>query len=45
VAKVAEGFGGGGHKQASGATLAGPLKSAIEQGLAAMRAALGEKVA
>jgi phosphoesterase RecJ-like protein len=45
VAKVAEGFGGGGHKQASGATLAGPLKSAIEQGLAAMRAALGDKVA
>ncbi|MFO0917976.1 MAG: DHHA1 domain-containing protein [Planctomycetaceae bacterium] len=40
VAQVAEQFGGGGHKQASGATLTGPLKSAVQQALAAMRAAL-----
>lgn len=40
VAKVAEQFGGGGHKQASGATLPGPLKSALQQALDAMRAAV-----
>lgn len=40
VAKVAEQFGGGGHKQAAGATLPGPLAQAIQQALAAMRSAL-----
>ena len=39
VAQVAEQFRGGGHKQASGATLAGPLKSAVKQALEAMRQA------
>jgi phosphoesterase RecJ-like protein len=37
VARIAEQFRGGGHKQASGATLAGPLKSAVKQALEAMR--------
>lgn len=45
VATVAEQFGGGGHKQASGATLSGPLKSAVQQALTAMQAAMPEKVA
>ncbi len=40
VAKVAEQFGGGGHKQASGATLSGPLKAAVQQALTAMRNAM-----
>ncbi len=40
VAAVAEQFGGGGHKQASGATLAGPLKTAVHHALKAMDAAL-----
>jgi phosphoesterase RecJ-like protein len=40
VAKVAEQFGGGGHKQAAGATLPGPLAKAVEQALSAMQAAL-----
>lgn len=40
VAAVAEEFSGGGHKQASGATLSGPLKNAVHQALTAMRAAL-----
>ena len=31
VTPIAETFGGGGHRQASGATLPGPLESAIEQ--------------
>lgn len=41
VAAVAEQFGGGGHKQAAGATLPGPFKQAVAQALAAMRTALG----
>lgn len=41
VAAIAEKFNGGGHKQASGATLPGPLKAATQQALAAMLAALG----
>jgi nanoRNase/pAp phosphatase (c-di-AMP/oligoRNAs hydrolase) len=45
VAKVAEQFGGGGHKQASGATLAGPLRAALQQALTAMRQALAANVA
>ena len=40
VAKVAEQFGGGGHKQAAGATLPGPLPQALEQALSALKAAL-----
>lgn len=40
VAKIAEQFGGGGHKQAAGATLPGPLTKAIEQALSAMKSAL-----
>ena len=45
VARIAEQFGGGGHKQASGATLPGPLKSAVDAALEAMRQAFCEKVA
>ncbi|OYW18630.1 MAG: hypothetical protein B7Z55_10275 [Planctomycetales bacterium 12-60-4] len=41
VAAVAEQFGGGGHKQAAGATLPGPFASALQKALDAMRAALG----
>lgn len=37
VARVAEQFGGGGHRLASGATLPGPLAEAISRVLAAMR--------
>ncbi|MDX1969210.1 MAG: bifunctional oligoribonuclease/PAP phosphatase NrnA [Planctomycetaceae bacterium] len=40
VAAVAEQFGGGGHKQAAGATLPGPFGQALQQALAAMRSAL-----
>lgn len=40
VARVAESFGGGGHKQAAGATLPGPLEAAIQEALSAMRTAL-----
>lgn len=40
VAVVAEAFGGGGHKQAAGATLPGPLEEARENVLAAMIAAV-----
>ena len=40
VAKVAEQFRGGGHKQAAGAILPGPLAEAQANALAAMRAAL-----
>lgn len=36
VAAIAEQFGGGGHKQASGATMKGPLDSALRKLLAAM---------
>jgi phosphoesterase RecJ-like protein len=39
VAAVAEQFGGGGHKQAAGAVLPGPLADAQQKVLAAMRAA------
>jgi phosphoesterase RecJ-like protein len=41
VASVAERFGGGGHKQAAGAVLSGPLPPVISQVLAAMTAAMG----
>jgi phosphoesterase RecJ-like protein len=40
VAALAEQFGGGGHKQAAGATLPGPLPAAIERVLAAIRGVL-----
>jgi phosphoesterase RecJ-like protein len=40
VAEIAERFGGGGHKQAAGAMIPGPLMTVINQVLAAMRAAL-----
>lgn len=40
VAKVAEQFGGGGHRQAAGATFAGPVAAAAEKALAALRLAL-----
>lgn len=40
VAEVAERFGGGGHKQAAGAILPGPVTSAIAQVLTAMKAAI-----
>ena len=40
VAKVAEQFGGGGHKLAAGATLPGPLDEAVTKALEAMRIAL-----
>jgi nanoRNase/pAp phosphatase (c-di-AMP/oligoRNAs hydrolase) len=41
VATVAEQFGGGGHKQASGATFQGSLTEATQRVLTAMRNALG----
>lgn len=44
VARVAEQFGGGGHKQAAGATLKGPLKDAQAAVLAAMQSALDESL-
>ncbi len=40
VAKVAEQFGGGGHRQAAGATLPGPLANAVVRVLEAMTTAL-----
>jgi phosphoesterase RecJ-like protein len=40
VAQVAELYGGGGHKQASGAMLPGPLSPAIDKILATMRSVL-----
>ncbi len=40
VAAVAEQFGGGGHKQAAGVTLPGPLTQAIEQALTSLKAAI-----
>ncbi len=40
VAEVAESFGGGGHKSASGCTLAGPLDHAAERILAQLRSSL-----
>jgi phosphoesterase RecJ-like protein len=39
-AKVAEQFGGGGHRKAAGATLPGPMREAIARSLDAMRAAM-----
>ncbi len=44
VAVVAEQFGGGGHKQAAGATLPGPFATAVEQALSAMRKGLAEQL-
>lgn len=40
VAEIAEQFGGGGHKQAAGAILPGPVPAAIAQVLTAIKAAL-----
>ncbi len=40
VAKVAEQFGGGGHKQAAGAILPGPLADALAKVLTSMKAAI-----
>ena len=40
VAAIAERFGGGGHKQAAGAILPGPVPTAIAQVLTAIKAAL-----
>ena len=40
VAQIAEEFGGGGHKQAAGAILPGPLSRAVRQVLNAMKTAL-----
>jgi phosphoesterase RecJ-like protein len=42
VATIAESFGGGGHRNASGCTLPGPLERAVERLLAALRAACAE---
>lgn len=42
VAAVAESFGGGGHKQASGATVQAPMDEAVEQVRAAMIKALNQ---
>lgn len=44
VASVAQQFGGGGHRQAAGATLAGPLADAEVRLLAALRAAVEDLV-
>ncbi|MBL8849396.1 MAG: bifunctional oligoribonuclease/PAP phosphatase NrnA [Planctomycetaceae bacterium] len=44
VARIAEQFGGGGHKQAAGATLSGPLASAQAAVLTAMQTALDESM-
>ena len=43
VAAVAEQFGGGGHRQAAGAMLEGPLATAIEKVVASLKAALSEQ--
>jgi len=45
VAKVAEQFGGGGHHNASGCTVAGPLAEAMERVVEALRAAASPPVA
>jgi phosphoesterase RecJ-like protein len=45
VSAVAQQFGGGGHRQAAGATLDGPLAQAEERLLAALRAAVGNVTA
>jgi len=42
VSAIAQQFGGGGHRQAAGATLEGPLPAAEEQLLAAIQAAVAE---
>lgn len=42
VAAVAQQFGGGGHRQAAGATMSGPLHESEEQLLTALRAAVEE---
>lgn len=42
VAQIAEEFGGGGHKQAAGAVLPGPLNKAVQQILIAMQTALND---
>jgi phosphoesterase RecJ-like protein len=41
VAAIAEEFGGGGHKKASGAMLPGPFATAQQRVLQAVQAALG----
>jgi phosphoesterase RecJ-like protein len=41
VASIAERFGGGGHENASGCTLDGPLPAATEQILQYLRAEMG----
>lgn len=43
VAAVAQHFGGGGHRQAAGATLAGPLNEAEQRVLDVLRAAVGDE--
>ena len=43
VAAIAEQFGGGGHKQAAGATLEGPLNTATDKLLTAMKTALDDQ--
>lgn len=45
VARIAEQFGGGGHKQAAGATLPGPLANAQTTVLNAIQTALDESLA
>jgi bifunctional oligoribonuclease and PAP phosphatase NrnA len=45
VARIAESFGGGGHHNASGCTLAGPLASATERILTHLRAELDAETA
>lgn len=42
VAQIAEEFGGGGHKQAAGAVLPGPLNNAVKQVLMAMQTAMND---
>ena len=43
VAGIAEQFGGGGHKQAAGAMLDGPMPAAVDKVAAALRSALAER--
>ncbi|HEX9074653.1 MAG TPA: DHHA1 domain-containing protein, partial [Anaerolineae bacterium] len=43
VAGIAQQLGGGGHKQASGALLDGPIQAARERVLAALKASLEKK--
>jgi len=44
VEKVAAGFGGGGHRAAAGATIAGPLVAGRERVVAALRKAVDEAI-